>query len=117
MIEMIRSVNPIKGCAEALRNLFFFKEDLYLQDKFCDANDLEEAWDNIRIKETVTTFLSTLLNFQIVNSDNINLHQDTDDTHVDETFDSNTSNSKQRKIKGLYQIIYYIIHNGRRRTP
>ena len=81
------------------------QEDDMLKDKFCDANDLLDAWNSMRIPENVLEFLCVLLNV-----DDKNFYRD------DET-DSNVSEAKRRKIMAMYQIMFYIVNNGEKKTP
>ena len=59
--ETVRNFNPIKETALKMREILL-KENDPLEDKFCDANDLSDAWYNIKIPEVILEFLCVLLN-------------------------------------------------------
>ena len=63
MADTIRANDPIRESAKIIRGLLL-QENFDLQDKFCDAHDLEESWKNIVVPEQITIFLSTLFNFE-----------------------------------------------------
>ncbi len=112
MAEMISCSDPIKEVAKALRETILH-QDFDLQDRFCDANDLRKAMNSITIPDDVSLFLSTLLNVE--SSDILQGEEDNEDTESEA--ESHTLTSKERKLLSLYQIMYYIIHNGKKRTP
>ena len=115
MVDLIQSIDPIKDCATEIRR-HFLNEDFSLEDRFCEANDLQEAWERIKFPEPVMKFMSTLFNF---NPDQFYEKGEDEDLEGDELECRNpkVSDSKRRKVIALYQIIYFIIHNGRKKTP
>ncbi len=99
-------------------------EDFNLSDLFCDANDLEKCWNSIKIPEPMLTFFAALCNFapsQFHCMDPVDSDSECDNDCEEETNNeinsSILSESKKRKIIALYQIMYFIVHNGKRRTP
>ena len=50
--ETVRNFNPIKETALKMREILL-KENDPLEDKCCDANDLSDAWYNIKIPEVI----------------------------------------------------------------
>jgi hypothetical protein len=77
-----------------------------LQDKFCDAHDLAEAWNNIVISESVKTFRCTLLD---CNPNDINEQQTSDISNGEHQPVQNKDlaiDVKYRKIVSLYQILF-----------
>ena len=56
MAETIRSTNPIKQCAELIRQSLL-DTDFELNDGFCDANNLKTSWNNVNIPEPLLEFL------------------------------------------------------------
>ena len=123
MADVIRSSNPITQCASTIRHaLLDFNFDL--QDKFCDSVDLQDSWDNMNIPDELLTFLCVLLNYNIndlecsVGSNNNSPLSDDDDTSDEETSSNGSAHSpKLRKLKSVFQVLYFMVHNGRRRTP
>jgi len=115
MADVIRSSNPITQCTSAIRQVLLdFNFDL--QDKFCDSVDLKDSWDNMQIPDELVTFLCVLLNCDrndlvcIVGDDH-------DDTSDDECIGYGSESPKLRKLKSVFQVLYFMVHNGRCRTP
>ena len=92
--------------------------DFALQDRFCDANDLKTAWHRFVIPEPLLTFFSYLFNFDaksfISSCQAVGLG---DDAELASDVESGVSASRCRQILALFQIMYYNLHNGKRRTP
>ena len=122
MVETIsRGTNTmIQQCASAIRQ-DLLNADFHLQDKFCDSHDLQDSWKNHSIPESIVTFLSTLFNCKPAVLGEQCLHndenKDENDINSDEESETCPENTKAKKLKALYQIMYYIVHNGKRRTP
>jgi hypothetical protein len=113
LVEKIRGTDPLQQCAAIIRQELL-KQDFALQDKFCDAHDLEESWKSIVIPDTILKFFSILFNFhpdhqQMPSIGTNEVDDDSDDAHA--------SSSKSRKMMALYQTLYFLVHNGKRRTP
>ncbi len=116
MADNIRSSDPIIECARVLRRSIL-DIDFGLQDKFCDSHDLETSWDNIVIPNTVLNFFALLFNFNARHFNGENEDDDSGDEGVDTPPMKKVSQGKKRKMLALFQIMYYIMHNGRKRTP
>jgi len=58
MAETIRANDPIRQCAESIRQCLL-EYDFDLQDRFCDMNDLKTAWESIKIPEPLLSFFSS----------------------------------------------------------
>ena len=54
----------LKRCGSLLRNCFL-KQDFELNDRFCDANDLEKAYRDIVIPDKVADVFSALFDFDV----------------------------------------------------
>ena len=63
LVDTIRANDPIRESAKIIRGLLL-ERNFDLQDKFCDAHDLEESWKNIVGQELITIFSATLFNFE-----------------------------------------------------
>ena len=122
---------------------------VFIYCRFCDEQDLRQAWESIVIPQSVAKFFSVLFN---VNADELaipnetkgmcdddlddednngELDLDLDDSvnacetdevandNWDELYNSSTklSQNKNRQIRSIYQMLFYIINNGRKRTP
>ena len=59
VVGQVRNMNPTKETAFSIREILM-KEQSPLEDKFCDANDLSDAWYNMMIPEPVLEFLCVL---------------------------------------------------------
>ena len=59
--ETVQNYIPIKETALKTREILL-KENDPLEDEFCDANDLSDAWYNMKILEVILEFLCVLLN-------------------------------------------------------
>ncbi len=130
MVDMLQSINPIKQCAKEIRQALL-NEDFGLSDKFCDANDLRQAWTSIVIPEPVKTFLITLMDFEGFDFEETTVTNDEDDEgddedgldgdngidEKDEEKSAHGSVQKKRRILSLYQLVYFMVHSGRKRTP
>ena len=99
--------DEMKRCGAQLRETIL-KQDFHLQDKFCDASELEQEYKEILIPNDVATFFSGLFGLE-------NMQKSL--TSDDQEEDSNAHSVLFKKILSLYQIIFYILHNGRKRTP
>ena len=117
MADRIRSNDPLVQSAKILRDSIM-EIDFGLQDKFCDKHDLEKSWENIVIPPPVLTFFAVLFNFD-ANHFKANIENDDAESDDDDNIPATdkVSAGKQRKMISLLQIMYYILHNGRKRTP
>ena len=57
--EHTKNMTPVKKSAQLLRESFK-NTDFDLQDRFCDAQDLDTAWKNISIPDPIMVFFSEL---------------------------------------------------------
>lgn len=101
----------LKQCGLLLRKCFL-KEDFELNDKFCDANELEKAYRDIAIPDEVAEVFSTLFDFDVKCN-----YNDPDNSQHKNLDDCDISDGKMRKILSVYQVMFYIVNNGRKRTP
>ena len=62
MADTIREHDVINECATVLRNSLP-NVNFGLRDKFCDAHDLESAWNETAVPEDLLRFFGALLNF------------------------------------------------------
>ena len=92
-----------RKCGAMLRE--FLKQDSGLNDKFCDASELEFAYNNIAIPSEIADFLSPLFDIEITST-----------ARELPKLDSGSDSSKMRKVLAVYQIMFFILNNGRKRT-
>ena len=121
LAQTIRATNSVNNCANVLRNCLL-EFDFQLGDKFCDSADLEEAWNQIKIPEPLLHFFSVLFNFDIKSYSNEAEDGEEDcfnddNNNFSDKYSDKMSKSRRTKILSLFQIMYYILYNGRRRTP
>ena len=92
--------------------------DVGLEDKYCDAQELNHSWKDMVLPARLVAFYSVLYNvkqIKLLAETTTNCH---DSSEVkSEVNESVTEGREITKVKALYQIMYYNIHNGRRRTP
>ena len=91
--------------------------DFDLNDRFCDAKDLEDSWENTKIPEPLLRFFGSLFNFQQEKFYVDSKQDQTDNEDEKPHANSNVSDEKRRKINSLFQIMFYMLHNGCKKTP
>lgn len=123
MAETIRTTDPISLCAKQIKQSLQ-EVDFDLQDRFCDANDLERSWYDMDIPEPLLRFFSVLFNFDVDAYRNtclrgLDIIGDDNEVNQDDDVESKAqvSESRCRQIQALFQIMYYNLHCGRKRTP
>ena len=104
IVEQVRNSNPVKITASSIRTAIV-NETSPLKDKFCDANDLSDAWTGMKIPDAILEFLCVLLNVNHKHFYNVD----------EET--PKISPEKRRKIMVLYQIMFFIVNNGDEKMP
>ena len=117
LAESIRSIDPIRTCADMWKALD--NHDFGLDDRFCDAQDLSRACSDMEIPTPILQFLAYLYNFTLDAYKNAAREVMTDREEEDEDIlkEDTFSAKKCRKIQSLFQIMYYIHQNGKKRTP
>ena len=105
IVETVRNSDPIRESARAIRDILL-KESDPLKDKFCDASDLSDAWDDTKISEPILEFLCILLN-----ADHKHFFEDKTDK------ESKFSSTKRMKIIALYQILFIMSTMVNKKTP
>ena len=116
MAENIRNSNPLTQAASTIKDALL-NVDFNLNDRFCDAQDLEESWDSTKIPEPLLHFFASLFNFdhkEFYVNDELDQTVGEDDEN---SVSSKVSNEKRRKMNSLFQIMYYMLHKGSKRTP
>ena len=117
VIKKLRSFNTVKIAAHAIRKCLL-EADVGLEDKYCDAQELNHSWKDMVLPARLVAFYSVLYNvkqIKLLAETTTNCH---DSSEVkSEVNESVTEGREITKVKALYQIMYYNIHNGRRRTP
>jgi len=85
-----------------------------LQDKFCDSVDLKDSWENMQIPDELVIFLCTLLN---CDRNGLGCTMGDDDTSDDGSSGNGSDSPKLRQLKSVFQVLCFIVHSGRRKTP
>ena len=108
MVNQLRDIDPIRMCADMIRSSLL-EVDFNLDDSFCDASDLEDSWNEMVMPDPVARFFSSLFK---VDYDVLKLKASEMQSH-----DQHISKTRIRQILALFQIMYYDLHNGRKKTP
>lgn len=127
--ERIRSVDSLQVCAALIRRSLD-NYDFGLDDSFCDSHDLRHACSDMNIPDPILRLFGYLYNFnpdtyqcaaQSVMTDKYVASEQEDDGNDDENeegiLDGNLSTQRCRKMQSLFQVMYYLRHHGRKRTP
>ena len=126
IVHKMSSLDNIRDKADTIREALN-SVDFKLQDRSCDAQELESSWQKTEIPECLVLFFSTLfdipqtsltktlvpddLSSEVGGDDEISLEGDNVDI---------CKKNRQRKIvkiASIFQSMYYVLHNGRKRTP
>ena len=109
--NVLRSTDCVQNAARDIRKALL-TVDFGLEGKFGDEHELKDAWKNTDIPDIVLSFFATLFNKSKVSFQKQGLNQtDPNDLFQDDDMDSSL------KLKALFQILYYYIHNGQKKTP
>ena len=108
VINTVRATDVIKEAAVEMRNALL-NMDFNLDNKFCDAHELQDSWRNTVVPDTLMTFLSALFNMKKISL----LKQYHDEDEDEEKTESNVT----AKLMSLIQIMYYKINHGKKKTP
>ena len=113
VINTLRSLDGVKSAARIIGDKLL-NIDFGLQDKFCDAEELKLAWRTTKIPDELLVFFSELFNINKTTllKDYYNEDNDIDKTQIDEN-----DSLKSMKIGSLFQIMFYNLHSGNKRTP
>ena len=115
IINTIRSLDTIKSAAKSIRTALK-QVDFKLQDRFCDAEELKQSWLNTKIPDELLTFFSEL--FDIKKTKLIEeYHNETVSDDAKNDVKNDQFPGKYPKIGSLFQIMYYDLHNGYKKTP
>ena len=123
VIQRLRSLNNIKVAAETIRNSML-EENFNLEDKFCDAEELKHSWKAMRLPQTVCAFFYVLFNINQTklmsileyDKDVLDVNDIENEGAKDKEEDLVSELKKVTKIKSLYQMMFYSIHKGRKKT-
>ena len=93
VVEQVRNSNPVRETAFSVRERLM-EEPGPLEDRFCDANDLSDAWYNMKIPIPILEFLCIL--FHVDHKHFYN---------YDDEANPKITSEKRRKIMVFYQIL------------
>ena len=113
VINTLRSLDGVKSAAQIIRDKLL-NIDFGLQDKFCDAEELKLAWRTTKIPDELLVFFSEPFNINKITllKDYYNEDDEIDKTQIDEK-----DSLKSMKIGSLFQIMFYNLRSGNKRTP
>ena len=108
-------MNTVKIAAQTIRKCLL-EADFGLEDKYYDAQKLNHSWKGMVLPAGLGAFFSVLYTVnqtQLLAEIISNFDDSTEEES--EVNESVMEDKKITKLKALYQIMYYNIHNGRRR--
>lgn len=134
--ELLRRIHTtadsVKIAAEEIRKALF-DTDFQLDDKFCDAHDIKDAWTQTEISQPLQHFFSHLFSVESKNFGSKSLIEDNEEAASDEEEDAedeedsvdfegklkrrSLTRKKELRLHGLFQMMYYNVFNGSKRTP
>ena len=107
-----------KTAVKAIREALLMV-DFGLQDKFCDAEELKHPWSTTRMTDELIFFFSVF--FNIKETTLLKLYYKGDDSEdiltEKQQLEDEKLSTNATKIRSLFQIMFYNIHNGYQRTP
>ena len=130
--QKLSAMNSVKDTAHAIR-VALKNVDFKLEGKFCDAEEMKSSWQNMQLPDCLLLFFSTLFNIPQSTLMQSSLKTDTtddgntcivedDDTSIEEFVDKVNLKKLSRtrkviKVMSIFQTMYYVLHNGRKKTP
>ena len=129
----LKHLNIYKEAGKRLRDLLL-KVDFGLGHSFCDADDLKDAWENHSMPDEICTFFSSFFQtpkyklfkppeFDLPNvqAESENENRDNQDQGKeiteDEEDDMRLLDKRSIQIFCVYQILVYMLNNGRLTVP
>lgn len=113
-IRRLSSVNIIENIAKLIKESLS-KVIFGLNDRFCEMLDLEDVWNDLEIPDPLLKFFSIFFNYLEEDFQSYKNHEPTNSNH------HNIKNKQKQndimRIKSLDQIMYFILYNGRKKTP
>ena len=117
VIKKLQSLKTVKIAALTIRKCLL-ETEFDLEDKYCVAQELNHSWKDMVLPAGLGAFFSVLYNVNQTKLLAETIPNCDDSTKKESKVnDSVTEDRKITKLKALYQIMYYNVHNGRRRTP
>ena len=126
VVAKLSSINIVKDTAEMIRESL--KEVVFgLDNRFCNAQEWLHSETNSELLDNFILFFASLCSFlqaslmkNLTEMDEFDMQQDNGiDINHEDAYTKQTSSIEAEAIKimSLYQIMYYIFHNGRNKTP
>ena len=123
VIQKLRSLSNTKKAAQEIRKILL-ETEFDLEGRFCDAEELKRSWEKIVLPPSVCAFFSALFN---INQTKLMSHNSGEHCCVYDEDDNTNEGDNERdcmservrvtKMKSLYQMMFYNVHNGRKKTP
>ena len=113
VFNTLRSLDGVKSAAQTVREKVL-NIDFRQQDKFRDAEELKLTWRITKVPDEVLAFFSELFN---VKETMLLKYYYNEDDEIDKTETYENDVLKSMKIGSLFQIMFYNLHNGNKRTP
>ena len=120
LADKIRSQNLMVESGKRLREALK-KCDFDLHDKFCDSTELDGAWEHMDMPDDVLNFFAGVFSFSPksygqASSEMLNQVEEDEESQT-RKMDSALSVQRCREIQSIFQIFFYCLNNGRKRTP
>ena len=114
VINTLRALDSVKVAAKVIRSKLL-NVDFGLQDKFCDAEELKHSWRTTKIPDELLIFFAEL--FNIKKTTLLKEYYNSNDEIEQESEQEQDDILKSMKIGSLFQVTFYNMHNGYKRTP
>ena len=127
MVSKLQALDSVSVAAKLLRSELQ-KVDFSLSDSFCDKTALENSMQTTRMPHSLLTFFSVLLNipkYILVQHDNKLMGDLLDDEDYEnnagckesaEKYVGRNYSNKLLQANSLFQTMYYMINNGRKKS-
>ena len=117
VIKKLRSLNTVKIAPQTIRKCLL-EADFDLEGKYCDAQELNHSWKDMVLLTGLGAFFSVFYNLNQTKLLAETVTNCDDSTEKESEVNDNVAEDRKiAKLKALYQIMYYNVHNGRHRTP
>ena len=120
VVQKMKSIDIVNDTTRMIQQSLNTAE-FGLDDKFGDAEELASSWNRCELPDILISFFATLFNIpqailikSFLDSDNI---FECDDEDLDDALFASPQTARAVKVKSLYQMVYYILHNCKKKTP
>ena len=122
VINFLRNLDVARTAGTEIRKVLL-ETDFELDDKFCDAQELQKSWTQMVIPDILVTFFASLFNVSKtkilkdeIKPQDFDCLSDNDEDEEDDT-EEVASSKLMMKINSLFQIMFYQVTDGKHKTP